>query len=71
MVNGVIYGLILFLYAAFDRVLVGLESVAIMAVLTNFLLFSSKSKPSMFPFTLYSAVAYTLSTLATVLIRFR
>ncbi|MBI3576582.1 hypothetical protein HY086_00910 [Candidatus Gottesmanbacteria bacterium] len=69
--NGIVYAFTLFAYAAFDRVLVGLGFIAAMAIIVDYLLFTSKSKPTTLPFTLYSAIAYTISTVATLIVRFR
>ena len=79
--NGVLYALTLFAYAAFDRVLVGLWFVTIMAVLVVFVvivnnlakrdLASLGKRLTLTPFTLYSLTAYCLSTILTAIIRFK
>lgn len=70
IVNGLVYALTLFAYAAFDKVLVGFYFVIIAAVICDFLLLTSRKKFSSLPFTLYTVVAYTVSAIATFLIRF-
>jgi hypothetical protein len=70
LVNGAVYALTLFAYGAFDVVLVGLGFCFVMAILVDYLLVSAKHKPHLLPFTLYSAVAYTLSTVAILFVRF-
>jgi hypothetical protein len=69
--NGIIYALTLFAYAAFDPVLVGLGFIIIAALAVDALLLSARAKPTLLPFTLYCAVAYTLSAVATILVKFR
>lgn len=68
--NGLVYGLTLFAYAAFDRVLVGFYFVVIAAIICDFLLITSRKKFGSLPFTLYTVVGYTLSAIATFLVRF-
>lgn len=70
LVNGVVYAFAIFVYAAFDRVLVGLWFSAITAVVALYLLFTSKSKYLRIPYTTYTAFAYTLATIGAVLVRF-
>lgn len=71
IVNGIVYAFTLFAYGAFDLVLVGLGFTVVMAILVDYLLFTAKSKPTALPFTLYSALAYTLSAIAILVVRFR
>lgn len=68
--NALVYAFTLFAYGAFDLVLVGLGFCFVMAILTDYLLVTAKHKPHLLPFTLYSAIAYTLSTIGILLIRF-
>jgi len=68
--NGLVYALMLFAYAAFDRVLVGFYFVVVAAIVCGFLLLASRKKPKSLPFTLYTTVAYTVSSIATFLVRF-
>lgn len=70
IINGLVYALTLFAYAAFDKVLVGIYFVIIAAVICDFLLLTSRKKFSSLPFTLYLSLGYTVSAIATVLIRF-
>jgi hypothetical protein len=69
-INSVVYAFTIFAYAAFDTVLVGLVFAIFSFVVVNGLLFTSKQKYSQLPFTLYCAIAYTLGTIASVIIRF-
>lgn len=69
-VNGVIYALTLFAYGAFDPVVVGFGFCVGMTAITIPLLLTAKTKPTKLPFTLYSTLAYTLSTLAILMVRF-
>ncbi len=70
IVNGLVYALTLFAYAAFDKVLVGLYFVVIAAIICDFLFLNSRKKFSSMPFTLYLAVGYTASAIVTLLVRF-
>lgn len=69
LINGFIFAATLFAYAAFDRVLVGLIFTTVAAVIINFLLFSSKTKLSFFPFTIYCSFAYSLAAILSLLVR--
>lgn len=70
IINGLVYGLMLFAYAGFDRVLVGFYFVVVAAIVCGFLLLTSHKKLTSLPFTLYTVVAYTGSAIATFLVRF-
>lgn len=69
--NGIVYAFTLFAYAAYDRVIVGLGFTLVMTAVVDYLLLTATSKPRTLPFTLYSTLAYTLSTTAIIIVRFR
>lgn len=69
LVNGLIYSLAIFAYSGFDRVLVGLVYSAIVAVIADALLLTSKLKYKNQPVAVYTAVTYTLGTVAALLVR--
>lgn len=69
-VNALIYALAIFAYDAFDRVLVGLIYSAILMLIADFYLFTSKKKYSKLPVTLNLAITYTTGTFAAVIVRF-
>jgi hypothetical protein len=70
LVNAVIYALAIFAYAAFDVVLVGLVYSLIVMLIADVLFFLVRKKYLEHPFITYSAVTYTLGTLAALLVRF-
>lgn len=69
IINSIVYAFTIFAYAGFDRVLVGLIYGIVTTVIILFLLFTSKTKINNLPFTLYSAIAYTLGTIASIMVR--
>lgn len=71
LANGFFFGLTIFAYAAFDRVLVGLFFSAIAAIIICIFLFAAKTKYANLPFTTYCAIAYTGATLASLVVRLR
>ncbi len=70
VINAVVFALAIFAYAAFDRVLVGLIYSVITTIVIFFLLFTSKKTYKKLPYTSYSALTYTLGTIASLLVRF-
>lgn len=70
LVNSFILALMLFAYAAFDRVLVGLWFTIIAAVITNIILLTAKKNFFSLPFTVYCTLAYTLSAIGSAIVRF-
>jgi len=69
-VNAVVYAVAITAYAAFDRVLVGIVYSVAMTVLIDCLLITAKKPWRQLPFALYSAICYTLGTIAALFIRF-
>ncbi|MBV9582895.1 MAG: hypothetical protein JO057_30285 [Chloroflexi bacterium] len=70
-VNSVIYSFTFFAYAAFDLVLVGLYSTALLMVISLALLAGVARHWRQYPFISYSALAYTLATAASLIVRAR
>ena len=69
ILNGLVYALTLFAYAAFDRVLVGLVFTIVAALIIDSIVIIAKKKLATVPFTLYCTLAYTLSAIAALIIR--
>ncbi|MBI3443364.1 hypothetical protein HY008_01710 [Candidatus Woesebacteria bacterium] len=69
--NGVVYAFAIFAYAAFDRVLVGLVYSLVTAFTSIYLLVSAREKFIRLPYTTYSAFAFTLASVASLLVRLR
>lgn len=70
-VNSLIYAFTWFAYAGFDRVLIGLYSALILTVISVFAFLKIKSKFRNYPFITYSALAYTLASVASIIVRLR
>lgn len=64
--NALVLALTFVAYDAFDRVLVGLVSTIVYALVFGFLLFRSRARFSSVPFTFYSALGFTVAALAAV-----
>ncbi len=69
-INAVIYSFAIFAYAAFDRVLVGLVYSVITAAVGLLLFIPVRKKFMQYPMTTYTAVVYTIATIASILVRF-
>lgn len=69
--NSLVFALTIFAYAGFDRVLVGLVYSLITMGTIDALFLLSRKKYTIIPFTTYCVVAYTLGTVASLLVRFR
>jgi hypothetical protein len=69
LVNSLVYALAWFAYAAFDVVLLGLFFATLLAVISLVALMRVKWNAREYPYITYSAVAYTLATIATVIYR--
>jgi hypothetical protein len=69
LVNSLVYALSWFAYAAFDIVLLGLFFATFLAVISIVALISVRWNAREYPYITYSAVAYTLATIATVIYR--
>lgn len=69
LINAGIYAFAIFAYAAFDRVLVGLIYSVIMMVIADVLFLQIRKKYLEYPVITYTAVTYTIGTLAAILIK--
>jgi len=69
LLNSFVYALTWFAYAAFDKVLIGLFFSTLLAVISLGFLFFVKRAFKKYPYITYSAFAYSLATVATVLVR--
>jgi hypothetical protein len=69
-INSLVLGLMFFAYAAFDTVLVGLFYICISTIAFVPILFIYRKKYTSLPFTTYTALAYLISTIPTVIVRF-
>lgn len=69
--NSIVYAFTWFAYAAFDAVLVGLCFAALLMVISVTFFWKVRKKWKDYPYVTYSALAYTLATFATLLVRFR
>lgn len=71
LINALVYALAIFAYAGFDQVLVGLVySISIM-IIADLLWLKIKAKPSIYPIISYTALAYTVGTFASMLVRLK
>lgn len=70
-INSIIYAFTFFAYAGFDRVLVGLYSTLILMVIALYAFAKIKNKFRNYPYITYSALAYTLASIASILVRLR
>lgn len=70
-INSVVYACAIFAYAAFDRVLVGLVYSLVMTMVVASFFLSRKKPAHAYPITLSQMIAYTLGTVASLLVRFR
>ena len=69
LANGLVLGLTFIAYDAFDLVAVGLVSTIVLALIYDWLLLTSRARVRTTPFTLYSAVGFTLAALIATPIR--
>jgi hypothetical protein len=67
--NSLVYAFTWFAYAAFDIVLLGLFFAALLAVISLVAFLRVKWNAREYPYITYSAVAYTLATIATLMYR--
>jgi hypothetical protein len=70
-VNSLIYSFTFFAYAAFDLVLVGLYSTAIVMLISFVVLAGVVRNWRRYPYISYSAFAYMLATVASLIVRLR
>jgi hypothetical protein len=69
LVNSLVYAFTWFAYAAFDVVLLGLYFAALLAIISIVAFMRVKWNIREYPYITYSAVAYTLATIATIIYR--
>jgi hypothetical protein len=69
LINSLVYAFTWFAYAAFDVVLLGLYFAALLAVISIVAFIKVKRNVREYPYITYSAVAYTLATIATIIYR--
>lgn len=70
-VNSVIYAFTFFAYAGFDRVLIGLYSTLILMLISLYVFAKIKNKFRNYPYITYSVLAYTVASIASILVRLR
>ena len=70
VINAIIYAFAIFAYAAFDPVLVGLIYSLVVMVTADLLWFGIRKKYVQYPVISYTALTYTIGTIAALLIRF-
>lgn len=68
-INAVLYAFAIFAYAAFDRVLVGLYYSIFTMIIVDAFWLMSKFKSNRIPLTTYTALVYTIGTLASLVVR--
>jgi hypothetical protein len=71
LLNSLVYAFAIIAYAAFDRVVVGLVYAAAATGVMLVLLVTAPTRTTALPFTLYSAVAYGLGTVTSLLVRWQ
>ncbi len=67
--NAAVLALTFVAYDAFDRVLVGLVSTVVFALVFGGLLLTARARPRFLPFTLYSGLGFTLAAVIAIPIR--
>jgi hypothetical protein len=70
VINAVIYAFAIFAYSAFDKVLVGLTYSLIIMILADLLYLKTRKKYLQYPITFYTALTYTIGTVAAIILRF-
>ncbi|MBI2593696.1 hypothetical protein HYW44_03565 [Candidatus Daviesbacteria bacterium] len=70
-VNSFVYAFTFFAYAGFDRVLVGLYSTLILMIIALYAFAKIKDKFRNYPYITYSALSYTLASIASIIVRLR
>ncbi len=71
LLNSIIYAFTWFAYAAFDEVLVGLFFSGLLMLISIYYFLKIRKIWKSYPYITYSALAYTLSTIATLIIKLR
>jgi len=70
VINAVVYAFAIFAYAAFDPVLVGLVYSLIIMLASVYLWFGIRKKYLQYPVIFYTALTYTIGTIAALIVRF-
>lgn len=70
LANSLVYAFTWFAYAAFDKVLVGLFFSTVLTVISILFMLKIRKRLREYPYIVYSAVVYTLATVATLIVRF-
>ena len=70
LINSIVYAFTWMAYAAFDKVLIGLLFSAILMTISIGFLIPVRTKLREYPYILYSAIAYSLATIVSIIIRF-
>ena len=70
VINAIIYAFAIFAYAAFDPVLVGLVYSLIIMIIAVVLWFGIRKKYLQYPVIFYTALTYTIGTVAALIVRF-
>ncbi len=69
LINSFLYAFTFFAYAAFDKVLVGLYSTLILMVIADLVFLKVWKKFREYPYITYSAFAYTMAGIASLIVR--
>lgn len=69
-INSIVYAFTWFAYAAFDTVSVGIFFSSLLMIISLTFFITIRKKWKSYPYILYSAIAYSLATIATLIIRF-
>lgn len=70
IINAIIYAFAIFAYAAFDRVSVGIIYSLAVTTVSLYLFFQIRKKYLEYPVITYTALTYTLGTLAALIVRY-
>lgn len=69
LINSLVYAFAIFAYAAFDRVLIGLIYSLVISIIALFLFYKIRKKYLEYPVTTYTALTYTIGTVAALIVR--
>jgi hypothetical protein len=69
LINSLVYAFTWFAYAAFDKVLVGFFFSSLLMLISLGFFLKVKKKAREYPYITYSALAYTLATIATLFVK--
>lgn len=71
LLNSLVYAFTFFAYAGFDRVLVGLYSTIILLIISGIAFIKVRKNFREYPYITYSAFAYTLAAVASIIVRLK